>query len=234
MSELAPAAPRAQFAARLHQNIRVTAPFELLRHLVNRPADGDAIQATGAKNMPDSGRPEHALPFTPAGLKANLANKPAWGPRMVPSALSNDPQPTCEPQGWPRIILHNYRTTQILQTPKQVLILYQFNRKWRNIWTDGRSNPKVDDLLEPRWWGYSVGRWVDDYTFVAETVGLDERTWLDNAGNPHSASLRVVERYHRVGNRIEGEITLYDPEVLLRPVPARVPYATPDPADVLA
>ena len=41
---------------------------------------GDAIQATGAKNMPDTGRPEHQLPFTPEGLKANLANKPAWGP----------------------------------------------------------------------------------------------------------------------------------------------------------
>ena len=66
---------------------------------------------------------------------------------MVPSALSNDPQPTCEPQGWPRIILHNYRTVQILQTPKQVLILYQFNKKWRNIWADGRANPKVDDVL---------------------------------------------------------------------------------------
>ena len=88
------------------------------------------------------------------------------------AALSNDPQPTCEPQGWPRIILHNYRTAQIVQTPKQVLVLYQFNRKWRNIWTDGRANPKVDDFLEPRWWGYSVGRWTDDYTFVAETVGL--------------------------------------------------------------
>jgi hypothetical protein len=131
---------------------------------------GDAIQATGAKSFPDTGRPEHALPFTPEGLKANLANKPAWGPRAVASALSNDPQPTCEPQGWPRILLHNYRTAQILQTPKQVLILYQFNRKWRNIWTDGRANPKVDDFLEPRFWGYTVGRWQDDYTFTAESV----------------------------------------------------------------
>ena len=66
-----------------------------------------------------------------------------------------------------------------------------FNRKWRNIWTDGRANPKVDDFLEPRWWGYSVGRWTDDYTFVAETVGLDERTWLDNVGRPHSLEARI-------------------------------------------
>src|ERR1700752_2024376 len=84
---------------------------------------GDAIGAQGAKSYPDTGRPEHQLPFTAAGLKANLANKPAWGPRAVASAASNDPQPPCAPQGWPRIILHNYRTAQIVQTPKQVLVL---------------------------------------------------------------------------------------------------------------
>lgn len=179
---------------------------------------GDAIQATGAKQYPDSGRPEHALPFTPEGLKANLANKPAWGPRMVPSALSNDPQPTCEPQGWPRIILHNYRTVQILQTPKQVLLLYQFNKKWRNIWTDGRANPKVDDVLEPRYWGYSSGRWVDDYTFVAEAVGMDERTWLDNVGRPHSWEARVEERYVRRDDRhIDVTITINDPTYYTKP-----------------
>ena len=179
---------------------------------------GDAIQATGAKNMPDSGRPEHQLPFTPEGLKANLANKPAWGPRLVPSALSNDPQPTCEPQGWPRIILHNYRTAQILQTPKQVLILYQFNRKWRNIWTDGRPLPQVDDVLEPRFWGYSTGRWVDDYTFVAESVGMDERTWLDNVGRPHSWEARVEERYfRRDAKHIEATITINDPTFYSKP-----------------
>ena len=179
---------------------------------------GDAIQATGAKNMPDSGRPEHQLPFTPEGLKANLANRPAWGPRAVASALSNDPQPTCEPQGWPRIILHNYRTAQIVQTPKQVLILYQFNRKWRNIWTDGRALPKVDDFLEPRFWGYSVGRWQDDSTFVAESVGMDERTWLDNVGRPHSWEARVEERYvRRDAKHIDVTITITDPLYYSKP-----------------
>jgi hypothetical protein len=179
---------------------------------------GDAIQANGAKNIPDTGRPEHQLPFTPEGLKANLANKPAWGPRLVPSALSNDPQPTCEPQGWPRIILHNYRTAQILQTAKQVLILYQFNRKWRNIWTDGRALPTVDDVLEPRFWGYSTGRWMDDYTFVAESVAMDERTWLDNVGRPHSWEARVQERYfRRDAKHIEVTITIDDPTFYTKP-----------------
>lgn len=184
------------------------------------PARGpsDAIQADGAKNMPDTGRPEHQLPFTPEGRQAVLANKPAWGPRAVPSAMSNDPQPTCEPQGFPRVLLHNYRTAQIVQTPKQVLVLYQFNRKWRNIWTDGRSLPKVDDVLEPRWWGYSVGRWEDDDTFVAESVGMDDRTWLDNVGRPHSLQARVTERYVRRDlNHIDVTVTIDDPVYYTKP-----------------
>jgi hypothetical protein len=61
---------------------------------------------------------------------------------MVPSALTNDPMPGCDPQGFPRIVLHNFRTSRIIQTPENVVILYEFNKKWRTIWTDGRQLPK--------------------------------------------------------------------------------------------
>lgn len=179
---------------------------------------GDAIQANGAKAIPSDGKPEHELPFTAKGKAAFLANKPAFGITMVPSALSNDPVPFCDPQGWPRLVLHNFRTSQIVQTPQQVLILYEFNKKWRNIWTDGRALPKIDDSLEPRWWGYSTGRWEDEYTFVAETVGLDDRTWLDNAGRPHSDDMRVIERYRRADrDHLEMTITIDDPTFYTKP-----------------
>ena len=178
----------------------------------------DAIQATGAKNFPSTGKPEHELPFTPAGRAAWLANKPAWGVTMVPSALSNDPVPLCDPQGFPRIVLHNFRGSQIVQTANQVLILYQFNKKWRNIWTDGRALPTISEDLEPRWWGYTTGRWEDDYTFVAQTVGLDDRTWLDNVGRPHSMNLRVEERYRRTDrDHLEMTITIDDPTFYTKP-----------------
>ena len=155
--------------------------------------------------MPSDGKPEHELPFTPEGRAAFDANKPTYGFTAVPSALTNDPMPGCDPQGFPRIVLHNAHTEQFLQTSTQVVILYQFNKKWRVIWTDGRALTKDPELPgwaikdapppEPRWWGYSVGRWVDDYTFVAESNGFDDRTWIDNAGRPHSTAVRVVEAY---------------------------------------
>lgn len=176
---------------------------------------GDAIQANGAKAMPSDGKPEHALPFTPAGEEAFKAHKPGFGTTSVATAFVNDPVDICDPQGWPRIVLHNFRTSQIVQTSNQVLILYEFNKKWRVIWTDGRELPKDPD---PRWWGYSAGKWVDDYTFVAQTVGLDDRTWLDNAGRPHSDAMRVEERYHRVDrDHLEMTITIDDPKMYTKP-----------------
>jgi hypothetical protein len=188
----------------------------------------EGIQADGAKAMPSDGKPEHELPFTPEGRAAFDANKPTYGFTAVPSALTNDPMPGCDPQGFPRIVLHNAHTEQFLQTSTQVVILYQFNKKWRVIWTDGRGLPKDPELPgwaikdapppEPRWWGYSVGRWVDDYTFVAESNGFDDRTWLDNAGRPHSTAMRVVETYRRVdADHLEKTITIDDPTFYTRP-----------------
>lgn len=176
---------------------------------------GDAVQANGAKAMPSDGTPEHALPFTRAGEEAFKAHKPGFGVTSVSTAFINDPMDICDPQGWPRIVLHNFRTSQIVQTSNQVLILYQFNKKWRVIWNDGRELPKDPD---PRWWGYSAGKWVDDYTFVAQTVGLDDRTWLDNAGRPHSDAMRVEERYHRADrDHLEMTITIDDPKMYTKP-----------------
>jgi hypothetical protein len=182
------------------------------------PAEGvgAGINASGAQQMPSDGKPEHELPFTPAGREAFLANKPTFGVTQVPSALTNDPMPGCDPQGFPRIVLHNFRTSRIIQTSENVVILYLFNKKWRTIWTDGRELPK--NVEEPRWWGYSVGRWVDDYTFVAESTGFDERTWLDNAGRPHSDAMRVEERYQRLDrDHLMMTITIDDPKFYTKP-----------------
>ena len=92
---------------------------------------------------------------------------------------------------------------------------FSSERRWRVIWTDGRSLPKDAD---PRWYGYSVGRWEDDYTFVVNSNGTDDRTWLDNSGNPHSNDLKIEERYHRVNkDTMELTVTLTDPTIYTAP-----------------
>ena len=143
-------------------------------------------------------------------------NKPGNGPRTAPVAEINDPLSTIgDPSGFPRLLTFELRPFQVVHTPNQVLMLYMFEKRWRVIWTDGRQLPKEPD---PRWYGYSVGRWEDDTTFVVETVGMDDRTWVDNSGYPHSTSLRVTERYQRVSqNTLELTVTIDDPLVYTKP-----------------
>ena len=167
----------------------------------------EGISPTGVKS--------HA-PFTAWGEDvANNLYKPGDGPRRVPIGLVNDPLDSCDPAGFPRNLLFELRPFQIVQTPNQVLMLYQYQRVWRVIWKDGRELPKDPD---PQWYGYSVGKWADDYTFVVNTVGMDERTWLDNAGNPHSSELRVEERYHRLDHdTMELTVKIDDPKTYTEP-----------------
>jgi hypothetical protein len=151
-------------------------------------------------------------PFTPYGLELLKRIHPGNGPRMVPVNDNNDPLSTIgDPAGFPRVVLYELRPFQMVHTPSSVLVLYMFEKRWRTIWTDGRQLPKDPD---PRWYGYSVGRWEDDTTLVVDTIGMDDRTWLDNAGNPHSDQMRVEERYHRVSmNRMELTVTIDDLKV---------------------
>jgi hypothetical protein len=162
-----------------------------------------------------AGVKSHA-PFTAWGSDmANNVYKPGDGPRRIPIGLVNDPLDSCDPAGFPRNLLFELRPFQVVQTPNQVLMLYQYQRVWRVIWTDGRELPKDPD---PRWYGYSVGRWEDDSTFVVETAGTDERTWLDNAGDPHSSELRVEERYYRVDHdTMELTVKIDDPKAYKEP-----------------
>jgi len=179
-------------------------------------AGGAGIGGSGQAAQREAAR----APFTPLGEKLVQLNKPGNGPRSVPVAQINDPLSTMgDPTGFPRLLTFELRPVQVVQTSNQVLMLYMFEKRWRVIWTDGRPLPTNPD---PRWYGYSVGRWEDDYTFVVQTVGLDDRTWLDNSGNPHTTDLRVEERYRRVNeNTVELTVTINDPQVYVKPWIAR-------------
>ena len=81
-------------------------------------------------------------------------------------------------------------------------MLYEGARH-REIFLDGRPLPKDP---EPSWYGYSIGRWEGD-TFVVETAGFKEGSWLDNNGHPHSDALRTTERFRRVNfGHLEVEV----------------------------
>lgn len=153
--------------------------------------------------------------LTPWGQEKFNANKPGYGPKELPVGLTNDPLDSCDPAGFPRDDLFELRILQIVQTSHSVLILYQYQRTWRVIWTDGRELPKD---VDSRCYGYSVGKWVTDDTFVVQSTGTDERTWLDDEGHPHSDELRVEERFYRVDYKtLELTVTIDDPKTYTKP-----------------
>jgi hypothetical protein len=166
---------------------------------------------------------EPTAPMTERGQALFDAAKPMYGPRAVPVANSNDPLVTCDPLGFPRSILHEMRGMEFVQTPARVVQLLQYQRAFREIWTDGRTLPAEvggtsPESRDPRWYGYSVGRWIDDFTFVVETTGATETSWGDEYGHPHGLGARIEERYRRVNaGALEVAVTIDDREMYQKP-----------------
>jgi hypothetical protein len=162
-------------------------------------------------------------PMTPYGEALFQSHKPFFGPALVPVAESNDPMITCDPLGFPRDVLFEIRGIKFAQLPKETLELFQYQRTWREIWTDGRALPAnvggtAVNAPDPRYYGYSVGHWDGDYTFVVNTAGLDERTWLDEYGHVKSGEAKVEERYHRLDHdTLELTVTVDDPKTYTTP-----------------
>lgn len=174
-----------------------------------------ATQAKGAKEYPDDLTHKPEPPYSELGRQARIRNKAGEGEEQVTIDQVNDPVYSCEPTGFPRTDLFNLKAMALVQTAHYVVWLNKFQNAYRIIWTDGRELPK-DPV--PRYYGYSVGHWEDDYTFVVDTVGLDDKTWLDNVGRPHSDALHVIERFHRVSREIlQLTVTIDDPKFYTKP-----------------
>jgi len=120
---------------------------------------------------------------------------------------------SCAPIGIPLTYLVS-EPDEIVQSPRQIVMLFESDGTHRQIHLDGRPLPKDP---EPSWLGYSVGKWEGD-TLVVETIGFNDRTVLDLIGHPHSDALRVVERYHRRDfGHMDVEVTLDDPKMYTQP-----------------
>jgi len=145
-------------------------------------------------------------PLTDWGKEQFKAAKPASQKKQNMDASTNDPHQFCDPVGMPRADLTN-RPIEIVETQDEVYIFYEEDHSWRQIYLDGRTLPEGPD---PSYLGYSVGKWDGD-TLVVDTVGLNDKSWLDGAGRPHSEALHVVERFRRAGaDTLQITLTIED------------------------
>ena len=127
------------------------------------------------------------------------------------------PSVHCLPQGIP--ILDSSPAVgyplKIIQETNLVVILYEANSQFRQIFLDGRPLPKDPN---PTWLGYSVGRWERD-TLVVEATGFNGKTWLDAvAGHPSTDALHITERFRRRDfGHLDLQLTIDDPKAYLKP-----------------
>ncbi len=134
----------------------------------------------------------------------------------------NDPDGLCLPQGLLQYHV-DPQPLKIVQTPTQILIIYESNYGLRTIYMDGRSLPPLGQA-QPFWHGYSVGRWDSDTLVVTSNNFRGALTdqpgdgWLDGKGDPFTDALTLTERFRRVNyGRLDIEFTVDDPKAYTKP-----------------
>lgn len=162
--------------------------------------------------------PHPAEDGVPAGLGVVDGNEIPYRPEAAAKQRTNfanratlDPETKCWLPGVPRATYMGF-PFQIVQTPTQVSILYEYGHATRNIFM---NSPHPRGPIE-FWMGDSRATWDGD-TLVVDVVHFNDQTWFDRAGNHHSEQLHVVERYTPIDrDHINYEVTIEDPKVFTR------------------
>jgi hypothetical protein len=121
---------------------------------------------------------------------------------------------------------------KIVQTPGLLIVMHELDLGMsRQIYTDGRPLPT--EIQFPSWLGYSIGRWEGD-TLIVDTIGFNDRSWLDMRGHPRSEATHVTEKYQRrdVGH-LNVETTIDDPRSYNRPFTVNVTHLLEVDSDIL-
>ena len=180
-------------------------------------------------NLPNSwGKVPPAL--TPWGEEQFKTSKSSnGGPYTLEQ--TNDPVITkCQPPGVPRIYIHPF-PMQITQTPKEMIMLFEYDHTVRQIFLDGRKHP---DDLTPTYMGHSIGTWDGDDSLVDDTIGFNDSTWLDRLGHRHSDQLHVVEHLKRPDrDNLQIDITMEDTKAFTQPWQGQMFFALHSDWDIM-
>ena len=120
----------------------------------------------------------------------------------------------CQPGGVPGFDVLLGGALSILQSPREVTMIFSGNNEQRHIMLDRphSANPR------PSWYGESIGHYEGD-TLVVDTIGLNNKTFLDNYRTPHTDKLHVTERWRLIENgaKLEILLTIEDPDTFNQP-----------------
>jgi hypothetical protein len=101
-----------------------------------------------------------------------------------------------------------------VQTPQVVVMILSSKQEVRHVYLADKHSPNV----KPSWYGESIGHYEGD-ALVVDTIGIDERTWVDGFGTPHTRELHVIERFHLIedGKVLEANVHVEDPGAFTAP-----------------
>jgi hypothetical protein len=168
-------------------------------------------------------------PMTPWGWAQFNASKPSQGPRGVTLSETNDKVYKCAPPGVPYIYIQLF-PMQIIQTPKEVIEVFEYDHTVRHIFMDGRAHPAD---LTPTYNGHSIGHWEGD-TLVVDTVGFNGKNWLDRVGHPESEEMHIVERIRRAEDKtLQVDLSFNDPKSYTKPWTAQIHFRPHPDWDIL-
>jgi hypothetical protein len=156
---------------------------------------------------------EPDIPYQPWALEKMMSEHPSTGPDAR-AELTEDPFIRyCEPLGIGRIYMYPART-RIVQTPDAMYILHEVGEQFRVV----RLNSKHPEDPDPQYWGDSIGWYENGDTLVVDSIGFNDRSWLDQLGHPHTDKLHFIERYKRVDAKtMELDMTIDDPGAYTKP-----------------
>ena len=209
---------------------------------IPRMKNGQANLSASAPKTPD-GKPDfsgiwHAPNYSTRYLE-NLAVDGVqvpfqpWAAAVYKERVENNGKDRPSGRCWPHSVTDfdaHMMPKKVIQTPGLVVMLFESYHSFRQIFTDGRPLP---DNPDPAWFGYSVGKWEGD-TLVVNTVGINDKTWLDDGGHPHSDALHVIERFRRPDfGHIEVQVTIDDPKAYSKPWTVKIPWELLPDTDLL-
>jgi hypothetical protein len=136
----------------------------------------------------------------------------------------DSPEARCLPRGLPKADAFDIH--KIVQTPNLILVLYEYQNTFRQIFMDGRKLPENPN---PTWMGYSVGHWEGD-TLVVESSGFNGKAWMSGRGVPMSDAMHLTERIHRRDmGHMDIQLIVDDPKAYTKPWKAELhPELVPD------
>jgi len=126
----------------------------------------------------------------------------------------DDPTGMCLPVG-PSRAFTAPMPFQVVQGPTMVAFLFEYQTIYRMVYIDKKHPPDIMDY--PEFMGHSIGHWEGD-TLVINTVGINERSWLDTAGHEHSGQLHLIERIQKLDDdHLKYTVTYDDPMFFTQP-----------------